>query len=122
MKAIILFAHGSRDPAWFAPFEQLRSRVLAAQSTQSPAPMVQLAYLEFATPSLPDAIAAAVLAGATALRVVPVFLAAGAHVRHDLPLLIQAAERAHPALQIELTPPVGEQALVLDAIAQVCGH
>ncbi len=116
MNAIILFAHGSRDPAWFAPFEMLRERVLTHTQGQP----VRLAYLEFAGPTLQQAIAQAVSEGALAVRVVPVFLAAGAHVRQDLPVLVQEARLAHPNVVIELMPPVGEQAVVLDAIAQVC--
>jgi sirohydrochlorin cobaltochelatase len=116
MNAIILFAHGSRDPLWFQPFEMLRERVLARTGGQP----VRLAFLEFAAPTLNDAIAQLVSEGVHSIRIVPVFLAAGAHVRNDLPHLVQEARLAHPRAIIELAPPVGEQAVVLDAIAQVC--
>ena len=52
MKAgLILFAHGARDPRWAAPFEAVAAQVRA----QRPDVQVRLAFLEFMTPSLPDA-------------------------------------------------------------------
>jgi sirohydrochlorin cobaltochelatase len=113
--ALVLFAHGSRDPAWYAPFENLAARLRA----RMPGTAISLAYLEFGTPDLPGAIAQAVSGGAASVRVVPVFLAAGKHLREDLPLLIASARAAHPQLQIELAAPVGEDPRMLDAMAQV---
>ncbi|KPF68188.1 cobalamin biosynthesis protein CbiX [beta proteobacterium AAP99] len=113
MNGLLLFAHGSRDPLWFAPFERLRERV-AADGTP-----VALAYLEFAKPELAEAAAQLAAQGCTQIRVVPVFLAAGAHVRADLPELIEAARASLPGVAFELRPPVGEDAAVLDAIARV---
>jgi sirohydrochlorin cobaltochelatase len=114
MQALILFAHGSRDPAWFVPFEALAARV----RVHSPHTAVHLAYLEFAQPSLQDAINAAVAGGASEIRVVPVFLAAGAHVRNDLPLLLEQARERHAGIKFELRPPVGEDNGVLEAISR----
>jgi sirohydrochlorin cobaltochelatase len=115
MRSLILFAHGSRDPAWFAPFEALATRVRA----QSPGTDVRLAYLEFAQPDLPAAIAHAAGAGAIAVHVVPVFLAAGKHLREDLPQLIAQAQGAHPQLTITCASAIGEDARMLDAMANV---
>jgi sirohydrochlorin cobaltochelatase len=114
MQALILFAHGSRDPAWFAPFETLAARV----RVHSPHTDVRLAYLEFAQPSLQEAIDAAIAGGAREVRVVPVFLAAGAHVRNDLPLLLEQAREQHAGVKFELRPPVGEHDGVLEAISR----
>ncbi len=113
MDALILFAHGSRDKAWFTPFDHLRSMVQGRSGTLP----VRLAYLELAQPDLPTIIAELVGQGCRAIRVVPVFLAAGAHVRNDLPKLVDAAKLAHPGLSIELTHAIGENFGVLNAIA-----
>jgi sirohydrochlorin cobaltochelatase len=78
---------------------------------------VRLAYLELMAPTLDEAIDALAAQGATAIRVVPVFLAAGGHVTHDLPHLVQGARRRHPSLSLEIDPPIGEQHEVLAAIA-----
>src|SRR5205085_9840654 len=82
-QGIVLFAHGSRDPHWARPFEQLA----AALAKKIDAP-VSLAYLELMPPSLDQAIAALVKDGASTIRVVPVFLGPGGHVKEDLPRLL----------------------------------
>ena len=109
---IVLFAHGSRDAGWARPFEQLAATL--ARTTRQP---VALAYLELMRPALGEAVSALVAKGATSIRVVPVFLGQGAHVKQDLPRLVERARKAHPKVAITLEPPIGEQPAVLDAIA-----
>ena len=109
---IVLFAHGSRDAAWARPFEQLAATL--ARTTQQ---LVALAYLELMRPSLDEAVATLVAKGATSIRIVPVFLGQGAHVREDLPRLVERVRGGHPRVAISLEPPIGEQPAVLDAIA-----
>ena len=111
-EGIVLFAHGSRDREWARPFEEL-ARALSPKVEGS----VRLAFLELMRPSLDEAIAVLVGEGATVIRVVPVFLGQGGHVKEDLPQLLDAARRRHPATQFSLEPPIGEQASVIEAIA-----
>jgi sirohydrochlorin cobaltochelatase len=109
-KGIVLVAHGSRDPEWSRPFE----RLAAALQTKLPAVAVALAYLEHG-PSVEEALAALAAKGAGSIRVVPVFLGAGGHVKHDIPRLVAAA---NPAVPVSVDAPIGEQAQVIDAIAE----
>lgn len=109
---IVLCAHGSRDPEWARPFEQLAATL--ARTTHQP---VLLAYLELMRPPLDEAISLLVAKGATSIRVVPVFLGQGGHVKEDLPRLVERARRSHPKIAIALEPPIGEQSAVIDAIA-----
>ena len=44
--AVILFAHGAREPEWAQPFESISDRLRAAGMT------VELAFLEVMSPSL----------------------------------------------------------------------
>jgi sirohydrochlorin cobaltochelatase len=78
---------------------------------------VRLAYLELMRPTLGEALEALAREGATSIRVVPAFLGAGAHVTRDLPRLVQQARERHPQLRIAIDPPLGEQARVIEAIA-----
>lgn len=112
-RAIILFAHGARDPEWARPFERLRDSLAARQ----PDVPVVLAFLELMTPRLAEAVNTQVAAGATQLDIVPVFMAQGSHLKRDLPLLVKDLEAAHPGVTFRLQPPVGEAQAVLDAIA-----
>jgi len=109
-QGIVLVAHGSRDPEWARPFE----RLAAALEKRLPAVAVALAYLEYG-PSIDEALAALVAKGAGAIRVVPVFLGAGGHVKDDIPRLVAAAR---PPVPVMVDAPIGEQAGVIDAIAE----
>ena len=115
-QALILFAHGARDPRWAEPFERLRAIAQAAL----PDTDVSLAFLELMSPRLPEAVAGLVLGGCVKVSLVPVFLGQGGHVLRDLPLLVDELRGAHPGLEISVAPAVGEDAAVLDAIAQYC--
>lgn len=110
---ILLFAHGARDPLWARPFEAVAERLRA----RAPATPVVLAFLEFMTPDLPAAGAALAAQGCGCVSVVPLFLGAGGHVRKDLPLLMDALRAAHPGVQWQLTPAIGEHAAVVQAMA-----
>ena len=114
--ALILFAHGARDPRWAAPFERLQQ---IAQS-QLPDVAVRLAFLELMNPRLPETVAELVGAGCTQVTVVPVFLGQGGHVLRDLPLIVEQLHADHPQLQVKVAEAVGENPQVLSAIANYC--
>jgi sirohydrochlorin cobaltochelatase len=111
--AIVLFAHGARDPAWAQPFQAIAN----AMRERDPATPVTLAYLELMQPSLSEAVAGLVAHGARAVRVVPLFLGAGSHVRRDLPELLATLRAAHPGLTLDATPAIGESQAITRAIA-----
>lgn len=114
MKAgIILFAHGSRDREWARPFQQLA--LALSEKVDGP---VRLAFLELMQPSLEEAITLLVADGVGSIRVVPVFLGPGGHVKDDLPQLVARARKQHRDVAISLDAPIGEQEAVIEAIAQ----
>ena len=97
-------AHGSRDPRWRAPFDDLLAKLRVDLGENQ----VALAYMEFAAPTLMDVAAKATGHGMTSLRILPLFLAAGAHVDRDIPSQVKAVRAQFRQLHIELLPPVGE--------------
>jgi sirohydrochlorin cobaltochelatase len=111
--ALILFAHGARDPEWSRPIEQVRDAVLA----HSPNARVAVAFLEFMTPDLDSAVSALVGQGAQHITVVPVFIAQGGHLKLELPRMVEALRSAYPGVHFELTPPVGQASAVIQAMA-----
>jgi sirohydrochlorin cobaltochelatase len=113
--AIILFAHGSRDPLWRLPIEA----VAQAIRQRDPTARVSCAYLELCNPELHVAAAQLVAAGATALRVFPLFLGVGKHAREDLPGLVEQLRTAHPGVQVELLPTAGEDARLTALLAEI---
>jgi sirohydrochlorin cobaltochelatase len=113
MTAIVLFAHGSRDPAWQRPMLAVAQRI----RDQIPHAWVACAYLELTEPSLSQAVAQAVEEGYLHIRVLPMFLGVGKHVREDLPVLMAQLQNDHPQVLFDLQAAVGEQSAVLDALA-----
>jgi sirohydrochlorin cobaltochelatase len=111
--AVILFAHGSRDPLWRLPLEAVAQR-LAQRGA-----LVRCAYLELDTPELPACVAELAAAGAQDIRIVPMFLGAGRHVRQDLPALVGRLRQEHPGIGFDLRQPVGEDGRVLDLLAEI---
>jgi sirohydrochlorin cobaltochelatase len=109
-QGIVLVAHGSRDPEWSRPFE----RLTAALEKKLPAVAIALCYLEHG-PSLEEALAVLTAKGAGAIRVVPLFLGAGGHVKQDIPKLVAAA---NPGVPVAIDAPIGEQDGLIDAIAE----
>jgi sirohydrochlorin cobaltochelatase len=115
-RALILFAHGARAAGWAAPFERLRELVAARE----PGVDVSLAFLELMSPRLPERAAELVAQGVTDLTVVPVFLGQGGHVLRDLPVMIDQLRADHPQLAVRVVEAAGENAAVLQAIADYC--
>ena len=111
-EGILLFAHGSREPEWAAPFERIASQL-------SEKFFVEVAYLERMRPTLEEAVAALAAKGARRIRIVPVFLGVGGHIKEDLPKLADAARARHPDAEIVLERAIGERKEVTDAIAAV---
>jgi sirohydrochlorin cobaltochelatase len=112
---IVLLAHGSRDVRWRAPVEAVARRVADLDTTVQ----VRCAYLELSQPDLRTATAELVAGGAAAVRVVPLFLGMGKHLREDLPRLLEELRALHPQVPVELARTVGEESEVLDLLARL---
>lgn len=114
-QALILFAHGSRDPLWREPIEAVAARVRAL----APRMPVACAYLEHTTPDLPTVATQLIASHADEIWVRPLFLGVGRHAREDLPALMDTLRLQHPQVRFHLQASVGEEAQVLDALATV---
>ena len=113
--AVVLFAHGSRDPLWSRPIEAIAARMAALE----PGVPVRCAYLELMQPDLAGAVRALAETGAQHIRILPMFLGVGKHARHDLPVMVQALAAEHPQLGFHVEPAIGEHPLVVDLMARI---
>ena len=111
--ALVLFAHGARDPEWAAPFRKIRHTVAARR----PDLAVELAFLEFMQPALGETIEKLAGTGHAAITVAPLFMAQGGHLKRDLPLLLENLRQRYPAVTLTLQPAVGDVDIILDAIS-----
>ncbi|HJU20461.1 MAG TPA: sirohydrochlorin chelatase [Stellaceae bacterium] len=91
--AVLLCGHGSRDPEAIGEFESLA----AALRPRLGAFDFASGYLEFARPTIGDALAQLARRGARQILAVPGMLFAASHVKNDLPweVNIFAAENRH---------------------------
>jgi sirohydrochlorin cobaltochelatase len=80
---------------------------------------VRLAYMEFVHPTLADIVREAAYDGKLHLRVLTLFLAAGAHVAEDIPRQIADAQGAFPQVKIELLKPIGEHPRVKELFRDI---
>jgi sirohydrochlorin cobaltochelatase len=115
-RALVLFAHGARDPRWAEPFRRLRDMVAVQSSDAS----VELAFLELMEPALPTLVEQLVKNGCRRITIVPVFFGQGGHVLRDLPAMIEALRKAHPDIELKVAEAVGESTEVLNAVASYC--
>jgi sirohydrochlorin cobaltochelatase len=114
---LVIFAHGSQDSRWRLPFEELAEILTARHGADK----VRLAYMEFVHPSLNDIAREAARDGKLHLRVLPLFLAAGAHVAEDIPRQIADAQGVYPQVTIELLKPIGEHPRVKELFREIAG-
>jgi sirohydrochlorin ferrochelatase len=96
--AWLIVGHGSRDPAGVEEFLEL-GRVLACRRGDR---ATALAFLEFARPTIQQAIEQLVAAGAHRIVCQPGMLFAAGHVKSDLPRELHAAQRRWPRVEFLL--------------------
>ncbi|MEU4979448.1 CbiX/SirB N-terminal domain-containing protein [Streptomyces sp. NPDC021969] len=102
--ALVVVAHGSRDPRALSTVRALLDRVRALR----PALPVHLGHVELNEPLLPDTLTAL---GDGAAVLVPLLLSRGYHVKRDIPELAAAA----PA-RTRVAAPLGPHPLLVDAL------
>ncbi|MFI6247830.1 sirohydrochlorin chelatase [Streptomyces sp. NPDC051016] len=104
--ALVLVAHGSRDPRALATVRALMERVRELR----PGLPVHLGHIELNEPLLPDTLAA--LGGARAV-LVPLLLSRGYHVKQDIPEMAAAS-----AARTRVAEPLGPHPLLVDALRE----
>ena len=116
--ALVLFAHGSRDPLWADPFRAIQNQLRERQ----PKLTVELAFLEIMEPSLTDAAARLAASGYTRLTIAPLFMAQGAHLKRDLAGIMTLLRERHVHTQFVVLPALGEVDEVRESIGAWIGR
>ena len=111
--ALILFAHGARDPEWANPLR----RVQAAIRQRLSGVPVEMAFLEFMAPTLSDCVAALVGGGAKNIVVMPMFIAQGGHLKREVPEMLGRLRSTWPEVRFSLGDAIGENEIVVQAMA-----
>lgn len=116
-RALLLVAHGSRLPEANVEVAELADRLREASGGRYE--IVTHAFLEIAEPDIPTGIDACVAQGATQLRILPYFLAAGRHVRDDVPTLLEQARERHPDVLMHLCTHLGAEGSLPELLLQL---
>ena len=111
--ALILFAHGARDPEWANPMRRVQAAI-RQRASEMP---VELAFLEFLAPSLPEAVATVVAKDCDKIVVMPMFIARGGHLKNDLPGIVEMLRSTYPEVEFSLGGAIGEDETVIQAMA-----
>ncbi len=106
MKALLIIAHGSRKKEYNEEIRELAADM--AKSEFNRFDFVKCAFNQFAEPTFHEQLNELIESGATHIKVLPYFIAAGGHVSQDIPELINDAKANHPNIVIETTPHLGK--------------
>jgi sirohydrochlorin cobaltochelatase len=96
--ALLIAAHGSRDEAGVEEFRALADAWQAIRPDRLQAE----GFLEFARPTIGQAIDDLAARGASRVVVVPAMLMAAGHVKNDVPSEVQEARLRHPGVQFHM--------------------
>ena len=104
MKAVLLVSHGSRSQKTKEEVAGLIKRL----DKKSKIPILEFAFLEIESPSIPKGIDRCCQKGATEIIVLLNFLNAGQHVDRDIPRIVKKASLKYPYIKFRITPPIGQ--------------
>ena len=110
MKAVLLVSHGSRSQKT----KEEIARLVNELKKESRVPIVEYAFLEIESPSIPEGIEICARKGATKIIVLLNFLNAGQHVDQDIPRIVKAAAPKYPKISFQVTAPVGRHSKMRD--------
>ncbi|GKQ36343.1 sirohydrochlorin chelatase [Streptomyces sp. A012304] len=105
--ALVVVAHGSRDPRALSTVSALLDRVRALR----PGLPVHLGHIELNEPLLTDTLAALDAAGTADAVLVPLLLSRGYHVKRDIPEMA-----AEVGVRTHLAAPLGPHPLLVEAL------
>ncbi len=102
--AVVIAFHGSRRTPPDGPEIELVARQVRSLYPDLP---VYYGALQFSAPSIADAVASAVTAGARRVAVVPLFLFSGEHVQVDIPAELDRLRERFPGVEITFGRHIG---------------
>ena len=112
---LVLLAHGSKNPEWAAPFRKLTADLRKDLGEHA----VHLCFMENAEPGLIEVAREIMQSGARKYRLLPLFMAKGAHFYEDIPAAMAEVEATFPGLKGELLEPIGLNPLFFELMGKV---
>ena len=131
--ALILLAHGSKDPKWCKSFENLAVGAGPAIGPASTRRLgetgearqgrrdlhLQLAYMDLVEPSLFSVTKQLSNNGIKKIKILPLFMSSGGHIDKDIPKLVKELKVKFPSIDFEILPPIGEHPKVVSSMKAI---
>jgi sirohydrochlorin ferrochelatase len=111
-KGLIIISHGSRSRDAVTAFHQIIDMVREKGSFDH----VVGAFMEHNEPSIPEAIAEVIAAGAEEIVFAPYFLYEGMHIKEDIPQILHQVFLNYPGVSYKLARPIGVEPVLADII------
>ncbi|GFH37594.1 sirohydrochlorin chelatase [Streptomyces pacificus] len=112
--ALLVVAHGSRDPRHAATVHALVRQV----RSQRPGVRVGTAFLDFNAPAVPRVLERMANDAVAQVVALPLLLARAFHAKSDIPSVLDEARARHPRLRITQAGVLGPSRLLLDTVEQ----
>ncbi len=111
---IVIAGHGSRDPDAIHQFEKLIEII----KRRAPQYYINHGYLEFASPTIEQALTQQVEAGIKQVTMVPAILLAASHAKNDLPSELLTFTKNYPEIDFYFAAPLGLHPLLLQVMQE----
>ncbi|MEV6956307.1 sirohydrochlorin chelatase [Streptomyces sp. NPDC051183] len=111
-RALLVIAHGSRDPRHAATVHALTRRVRALR----PGLRVETAFLDFSTPTVGQALSSLYLSGVREVVALPLLLTRAFHAKSDVPAVLAESAARLPGLSVALADVLGPSPLLVSAL------
>ena len=116
--AYVIIAHGSREresnEALGAFIERLKPSFAGKR--------VEGAFLEIASPSIPEALEKCIRGGATEIFVMPLMFFPGRHVKTDIPRIVQEVKAKHPEVDFHFSSPLCDSPAMVRLVGDLGQH
>lgn len=115
--ALLVVAHGSRREASNDEVRKLVELISIRSGIRFK--MVKPAFLELASPSIPEGIELCIKEGASEVVVFPYFLSAGRHVSEDVPNEVDLKRKEYPHIPIKIANYLGSNEGIADLVLEL---
>lgn len=105
MRALLIVSHGSRRQQSNDEVNEVCANL--KEYLEGDFDVIHSAFLEIASPSIPEGIKQCIDEGSSSVTVLPYFLAAGRHVAEDIPSIVDAARKEFPEVSFSITQHIG---------------
>jgi sirohydrochlorin cobaltochelatase len=118
-KCVLIISHGSREISANLEFK----RLVQKYRKRHPGWNISLAFLELASPSIPEALESIIQTSKTSeIFVLPLFLFAAKHVKKHIPEILKTFRKKHPKIKVKTAKPLGSDSKLLMILDQRVGE